>query len=71
MGQSTDDSELDFQSTNIVRNACGEAKTSRYNRPKNKRDKLAERELVATRRSKHLADLKATEKEKSNISVMV
>ena len=39
--------------------------------PKINADKLAERELVATRRSKRLADLKATQKEKSKVSGMV
>ena len=65
---STDDSELEFAASTYRTNACGEPKTNRYHRPKNKKDKLSERDIVATRHSKRLADIIANQKQINQVA---
>ena len=55
--ESTDDSDFDGQRTAIVRNRFGEVKTSHYNRPKQDKAALRDREKLPTRQSKRITNI--------------
>ena len=72
----TDDSETDGASSNLkkgpkLRNAFGEAKTSRYNRPPRDKKILDEREKIATRCSHRIKQLLDEKKKLDEVYIIL
>ena len=57
MDESTDDSDFDGNRNTTVRNRFGEVKTSRYNRPKQDKAALRDREKIPSRQSSRIAKI--------------
>ena len=55
--ESTDDSDFDGQRMTRVRNRFGEVKTSCYNRPKQDKAALCDREKIPSRQSSRIAKI--------------
>ena len=53
------------------RNAFGEPKTSRHNRPPRPKKLLEKREKIATRKSKRILEMHATKKELDKVNINI
>ena len=69
----TEESESDVGKGIVLlgRNAFGEPKTSRHNRPPRPNKLLEKREKIATRKSKHILEMHAAKKELDKVNINI